>query len=753
MNDSARQRVFILRVLVLSLVVTLLGRLAYLQVLSGSTYKQSAQSLNTRVLIDPAPRGQILDDQGRVLATDRYEYVVTVSNATLSRQKDRGLAVLNRLSPILGIAVKDLQNKIRLCGPKVGQPCYTGSPYQPVPVKYFEPDDQASLQQALLIQERSELFPGVDIGEQAVRVYPDGALAAHELGYIRPITAEQLKDPQYKGYSATELIGQAGLEQQYDKVLRGTPSQKTVSVNAAGEVIGTVSTVQPVPGQTMVTNIDAALQQAVENELANGIKLAQSQRTSDGKPLLGTSASAVVVDVTSGAVLALGSAPSFDPNIFVGNLSQADYAKLSDPVASNPLISRAFSAAYAPGSTFKGSSATAILANGLTTPTATTACGPYYSVKNDDGTETRFNNFEGEASAPLTIVGALERSCDTYFYKFAYEQWYSDGGLRAIPATQAKPAKEVFATTAKDFGYGSKTGIDLPNESAGILYDRAGLQKYWEATKADFCKGAETYKTSDPERARIDAAQCSEGYRLQAGEAVDFAIGQAAQVLATPLQQAMAYAAMANGGTVYQPQIAKAFLNPDGSVASLVQPKVKGKLSQAEIDALPTVMEGLKAVVSGGNGTARGIFDPSLKVAGKTGTADVAADGDLAKQPQSWFASVQPYDNPRYAVVVFVEHGGQGANTSARVAANIYNDIYGLAGKTPIWPGGIRPTALPTVSPTGAITAPQTNIPPVTPQAPLAPGAPDPLALQAAQDALAAAAAKASSTPAVGSNS
>jgi penicillin-binding protein 2 len=744
MNDGARQRVFVLRVLVLSLIATLLGRLAYLQVLSGATYEQSAQSLNSRVLVDPAPRGQILDDQGRVLATNRYEYVVTVSNATINRQKDKGLAVLTRLSPIIGISVKDLQDKIRLCGPKVPQPCYAGSPYQPVPVKYFEPDDQAALQQALMIQERSELFPGVDIGEQPVRVYPNGALAAHELGYIRPINADQLKSPTYKGYSATELIGQAGLEEQYDRLLRGTPASKTVSVNAAGDVIGTLSQVQPVPGQTLVTNLDGALQQAVENELEQGIKLAQ------GNGKLGTTASAVVVDTTNGAVIALASAPSFDPNIFVGNLSQAAYAQLSDPNASNPLISRAFSAAYAPGSTFKGSSATAILANGLTTPTATTKCPAQYQVG-----DQVFHNFEGEASAPLTIIGALERSCDTYFYSFAYDQWLADGDLRATPATQAKPAKEIFANTAKNFGYGSKTGIDLPNESAGILYDRAGLRKYWEATKADFCKGAEIYKTSDPVRAKTDLDQCNAGYQLYGGEAVDFAIGQAAQVLATPLQQAMAYAAIGNGGTVFEPQLAKAFLNPDGSVASVVQPKVNGKLTAAEMGVLPTVMQGLRQVVVGTNGTATGAFQGpvgQLEVAGKTGTADVADKGPLASQPQSWFASVQPASSPRYAVVVMVEHGGQGADVAAKVTANIYKDIYGLDGHAMVFPGGVHPTALPTISATGAITPPTANVPPITPQAPLAPGTPDPLAVQAAQDALAAAAAKASSTPAAGSS-
>ncbi|HVV30305.1 MAG TPA: hypothetical protein VHC41_05450, partial [Mycobacteriales bacterium] len=256
MNDRARQRVFVFRVLVLSLILALFGRLWFLQVLSGSQYEQAALANQVRDLVTSAPRGQIVDDQGRVLATNRTEYVVTVNNDTLSQQKDKGAAVLARLAKVLGVSVTDLEQKIRLCGStenvtsvvdgkkvttqqKVGQPCYSGSPYQPVPVAYFDPNDQAKLQQIAVVVERSEDYPGVDVGEQQVRYYPNGALAGHELGYIRPITAEQLTEEKYQGYRNDELVGQSGLEEQYDRQLRGTPSVRKVSVNAAGEVTGT----------------------------------------------------------------------------------------------------------------------------------------------------------------------------------------------------------------------------------------------------------------------------------------------------------------------------------------------------------------------------------------------------------------------------------------------------------------------------------------------------------------------------------
>lgn len=744
MNIDARQRVFVLRVLVISLVLTLLGRLWFLQVLSGPQYAEAAHANGVRTLVDPAPRGQILDDQGRVLATDRYEYVVTVNNQTLAEQPHGGLAVLQRLAPVVGLTVAQLQQKIRLCGPGVKQPCYTGSPYQPVPVKQFDPTDQAGLQKALVVEERSELYPGVDVGEQPVRAYPNDALAAHEIGYIRPITADQLKEAAYKGYQATEQVGQAGLEEEYDKQLRGTPSVRQVQVNSAGNVTGTLSTTQPVAGDTVVTNIDAALQKDVENELEAGIKNAQSQSASTGASLLGTTASAVVVDVTNGAVLAMASAPSYDPNEFIGTLTDADYAKLSDPNASNPLISRAFSAAYPPGSTFKAASSTAILANGLATPGTLEQCPTTLKIGNQ-----QFRNFEGEAHAPLDVTTALEISCDTYFYKFAFDQWINDGGLKNTTATAKVAAQEIFAKNAKTFGYGTDTGVDLPGESAGVIRDRAAIKRYWEDTKADDCKGAVAYKGTS--RGDTDAAACQYGYLLYAGDAVDFAIGQGSDVDVTPLQQAMAYAAVGNGGTVYEPQLAKAFLKADGTVDKVVQPKVKDKLDAAQIQALSTVRQGLGEVVSGSEGTARAAgFDPQLDVGGKTGTADVSASAPLDVQPESWFASLQPISSPKYAVVVMIEHGGQGGIAAAETTASIYKDIYGLDGHTAVWPGGVRPTALPEVSATGVITAPQAHPTPVTPQAPLQPGTPDPIAVQNAENALKEAAAKAAAQKAAG---
>ncbi len=740
MNDRARQRVFVLRVLVLSLVATLLGRLWYLQVLSGPTYRAAAASNQVRELVDSAPRGQILDDEGRALARNRYEYVVTVNNASLAAQKDRGKQVLRRLAPVVGLSLPELTQKIRLCGPKVPQPCYTGSPYQPVPVKNFDPADSAALQRALVVVERSELFRGVEIAEQPVRIYPDKALASHEIGYLQPITGQELTSPQFAGYQPTELVGKQGLEKQYDRQLRGVPAVRKVSVNAHGDVTGTLSTTQPVPGDTLVTNLDGGLQQALAKELVNGIKLAQGQ----AKGYLATTASGVVVDVQTGAVLAMASVPNYDPNQFIGGISQAQFDALQTPEAGSPLISRAFDAAFPPGSTFKGSSSVAILANHINgaTPGTVTMCPPSYQVGNQ-----AFANFEGESFAPVDNATALEVSCDTYFYQFAYYEWIHDGGLK--DASPLGPARQDFARTAKQLGYGAPSGVDLPSESAGVVFDRAKLYRYWQQNKADFCSGATKYAKTDPQRAAQDADACATGYRLYAGNAVQFAIGQGSNILASPLQQAMAYAAIGNGGTLFTPQLARAFIKPNGSVDRVVAPKVRSVLNAAQKQALSTVREGLTLVVQGSKGTAKDAgFDKQLDVGGKTGTADVANQGPLNGQPDAWFVGLQPMSAPRYAVVVMIEHGGQGGIAAAQTVANVYKDIYGLDGHPVIWPDGIRPTTLPKLAATGEVKAPQVGIVPVTPQAPLLGGTPDPVAVANARKAIQDAKAKAAAAAA-----
>lgn len=736
MTDRVRQRALVLGVVVLSLVATLFGRLWYVQVLSGPTYRAAAQANQVRSLVTPAPRGQIVDDEGRPLADDAYEYVVTVNQDTLAAQKDQGAAVLARLAPILGESVTDLKNKIRLCGSpdpktgkKIGQPCYTGSPYEPIPVKTYDPTDTAGLQQALGIEERSELFPGVSVSEQQVRQYPLGALAGHELGYLQAINAQQLTMPQYAGYQPTDLVGASGLEQQYDKQLRGTDSIRKVSVDAAGRVTGTISQTQPIPGDTLVTNLDAGLQAAVTNDLTQAIASAKSHG------YLGTTASAVVMDVNTGAVLALASLPNYDPNEFTGGISTANYAALSNPQASAPLISRAYSAAYPPGSTFKAASSATILQNGLATPQTPVDCTSGYKVGNEV-----FHNFEGEAKGFINLTQALQYSCDTYFYPFAYDAWVRDGGLRLTTATKAMPLNQVFVKMAKAFGYGKPTGIDLPNESSGVLYDRAQTAAAVANEQKQACIGATTHP-DDPTREHNDEVLCktnpAQAQALTAGDAVDFAIGQGGQVDVTLLQQAVAYAAVANGGTLYAPRIAKAFIAPDGTVTQ-VKPVVTGHVPVSPQN-LAAIRTGLTAVIQSQGGTGYGVFPTVLDAAGKTGTADVAPPGTpLFNQPESWFASFQPVSNPKYVVVAMVEHGGQGADRAAPLVSNIYKDIYGLDGHQAVWPGGQPPTTLPTFSATGAVTAPQAGIPTVAAQPARPGGTPDPNAVAQAEAELAA---------------
>jgi penicillin-binding protein 2 len=722
-NDRSRQRVFVLRVLVVSLVATLLGRLWYVQVLSGPTYRAQASANEQRQLVTPAPRGEILDDEGRVLADDSYEYVVTVNEDTLSALADNGIPVLRRLAPVVGESLADLEVKTRLCGDKnaKGQvyrspDCYTGSPYEPIPVQTFAPDDSAALTKALVVVERSELFPGVAISEQQVRQYPYGSVAGQELGYLGRISAEQLTEPQYKGYQASDLVGQDGLEDSYDKQLRGTDSVKTVSVDATGKVTGTVSQTQPVAGKTLVTNIDAGLQQAVEKELATGIRAAQSHGG------LGTTGSAVIMSPKTGAVYALASLPDYDPNEFTGGISTADYAALTNPDASQPLINHALSAAYPPGSTFKISSAATILQNNLATASTPVDCSSDFKLG-----DSTFHNFESEQKGDIDLTQAIQYSCDVYFYRFAAAQWEADGNLRISPEEKAAPDKQLFFHMAEDFGYGQPTGIDLPNEAPGTLFDRKTYAETVANEQKNACIGAKTHP-ADPAREAADKALCdtpaANAQALTGGDAIDFAIGQGGQVDVTLLQQAVAYAAVANGGTKVVPQIAKAFIASNG-VATPVAPKTAGKLPVSAAN-IASIQAGFHAVTHDPGGTGEGLFPAALDVSGKSGTADVQNNGN----PESWFASYWPATNPQYVMVVMIEHGTQGAIEAGQTSSRIIDDMYGLAGQKAVLKAGAVPSALPKISATGVITPPQKAAVAVTREPGQPGGTPDPVAVQ-----------------------
>ena len=516
---------------------------------------------------------------------------------------------------------------------------------------------------------------------------------AQTLGYLGPVTADELTK-QKNDYASgartvpplqnSELVGRTGLEDQYDSVLRGTSGVKKIAVDIAANVVGTVSDKAPVAGNYLVTNIDAGLQAVVEQQLQAAIDRAKSQKDSDNKPYKADAGAAIVMDVTNGHVLAMASYPTYDPSVWVGGISNDTFTQIK---ADGSLTSTAFQGLYAPASTFKIATTAAALSNGYST-TQQYACPSTLPVGN-----RVYRNNEGNAYGNITFKRAIELSCDTIYYGVGKKLWERDGG-RTVDST-----KDTIESFAEQFGIGRATGIDLPNEAAGRLGGRAARVALVKENRDNWCTNSTNTKYSKTQR-DIWAYNCQTGYPFEIGDEVNFAIGQGETAI-TPLQMVQAYAALANGGTVYQPQVARAVVTPDGKTVSTIAPKKTGTL-----DVSTKVQNYLRAAFAATtkSGTAAGAFpqqgwvDAIGGIGTKTGTGQVAN-----KQSTSWFASYAPAKEPKYAVLMMVSQGGTGVGTSGASVANIYKSIFGVKGNTAdpkrsVLVGGAPTTTLPKVA-------------------------------------------------------
>jgi len=710
-SDRSSLRLAVLGVLLFSLLVTLVSRLFFLQVVSADVYTAKADANGTREVVTPATRGLILDQLGRPMVSNRTSLVVSVDRTALGKQKDDGKAVLTRLAKALGTTYTALSYKLELCGPDAHEKppiCWNGSPFQPIPVA-----KDISQELALTIMEKRSDYPGVTAGLEAVREYPtpEKANAAHILGYLGPVSDSELAEQKAARDAGTipadesllrrtDLVGRAGLEAQYDAQLRGEPGIKKLAVDQAANVVGTVSETDSVPGNYLVTNIDAKLQAVVEKELLAAITKARNtpDRTDPSRNYVADSGAAVVMDVTNGHVLAMASYPSYDPTVWVGGISSKEYKSLTSEKSDYPLISRATQGQFVPASTFKIVSAAAALENGYSQGSIFD-CPSQYEV----GTQV-FRNFEGEQFGRLSLARGLAVSCDTMWYEVAFRWWLQDGGL-----DPKKNPNDPIETMAKAFGYGKRTGIDLPSESRGRVGGREFKKLLYDQLKDAWCKRAvdgypEVAKT-DPERAiylkAIAKENCADGDTFRAGDAVNLSIGQG-DMAVTPLQVAQAYAAVANGGTIWQPQIAKGFVSSSGKVVEKIKPKKMGTLpvSQSNLAFLRAAFTDVTTQPYGtGYNPFRGFPLDQIPVAAKTGTGQAATAGD---QSTSWFATFAPSNAPKYAVVMMVSQGGTGASTSAPSVRRIYEAIYGVKGSTvdpskSVLVGGKPSTKLPKV--------------------------------------------------------
>ena len=656
MNQRSRLSLLVVQILIVSLLVALFGRLFYLQIAAGSIYRDAALSIQSRDVISPATRGLIVDSSGVPLALNKVGLAITIDRTAIDKQPDKGVAVMKRLSKLLKLQYSDIFRNTRLCGelPKGERTgCWTGSRYQPIPVtKGANPDI------ALQIVERSDQFPGVDAAPIAIRNYPGftGVNAAHVLGYVGPLTDNDLAKNHGKTYYRSESIGKTGLEITYDAYLRGTPGIRTVIVDRKEAVTAQGQNTPPIGGNHLVTSLDVRLQSAVEVALADAVSRGRANgNTSD-------SGAAVVMDIRNGQVLAIASYPTYDPNAFEKGLTVAQASDLFSPKKSVPALSRALQGLFAPASTFKSVSVIAAAAAGYNL-NATYNCPAQVQVGN-----RAFQNFESKSQGSMSLKKAIAVSCDTIWYQIAFDEWLRDGGLRP----KSNP-NDYFFKAAQSFKITQKVGIDLPSESASRLADRAYKQSWYQKNKDFYCnyKDRSTKAQQTPFLILLAQENCLDGDKIRAGDAVNFAIGQGDTVV-TPLKLAQMYAAIGNGGTIWQMTVGKAIVKTDGTVVKTISPQKLGHLT-ASASTLNFLHTALREVVVSGTGAGAFAGFP-IQVSGKTGTAEVFGrnlNGSL-KDNTSWFASYAPSEKPRYAVVMMVSQGGFGATTSGVGVRKIY---------------------------------------------------------------------------------
>lgn len=603
----------------LALLGGLVARLYALQVLEAPTFQQAAAQNSTRTVSVPAPRGLILSREEDVLAGNKVADVLGLSAYEASLHPK----VEGRVARILGIPTSQVAADLRNS---------EYSAYVPTPI-----GSNISQETALYVAEHASQFPGVTTTFETQRTYPYGSTAAHILGYVGAINPQQLAKLASKGYAPGDQIGLSGVEASYQNYLHGTPGLEKLVVNSYGQEVGVASRTRAKPGGNVQLTISLPLQQYVDKLLAQRVNHFQGTYNSYfGRYSNDVTGAAVVENVNDGSVLAMASYPTYQPSQWVGGISTANYAKLTAPSSRDPLLNRAISGVYTPGSTFKLATASAALQDGLLTPTAIIDDTGQFVIPNCTGSFCSLHNSGGETLGPIDISTAISASDDVFFYTLGY-RFYTQ---------QSKFGPTPIQNMAAKYGWGSPTGIALPGESAGMV-DSPALRKKLHAL----------YPQAYPYDTWYVADQ------------LEMSFGQGLTGI-TPLQMANAYATFANGGTRYVPRIAEGIVNDNGELTKRFAPKVATHVPLSP-SVRAAILTGFEGVISNPLGTAHGIFqgwpESTYTLAGKTGTASV--QGEV---PNAWFVAFGPEPNPKYVVVVVIKEGGFGDSGAAPVVRQIF---------------------------------------------------------------------------------
>ena len=697
----SRLRLIVIQALVFSLFATLLVRLYYLQVVGGAEYQGQAAAQSVREIVEQPQRGLIVDDQGRPLVANRLSWVVSIDRSLLEKlTPSQRRRLLTRVSSTVDVRKRLVAQRLTTCGDAGSKDgvCWNGSPFQPVPVA-----QDVAQQVALRILEQPEDYPAVVVDQQSVRSYPKpfGVNAAHVLGYLSPVTEDELDQAQSDGdrsVNGASSVGRAGVEKEYDQWLRGMPGYERVAVDSMGRVLGDDGEVASQPGDTLVTSIDARVQSVVERQLHQTIQTARSTFDSvSGKNYVADSGAAVVLEADTGRVVAMASEPTYDPSVWVGGITNKQLDGLYSDKAGTPLLARSFQGQFAPGSTWKPFMTAGALTNGYSTDTSLN-CSSSFRVGNRD-----FKNYESGAYGFISFAKALEVSCNTFFYRVGYDYWSRFGS-----DVDDVKAKDPLVEEAEKFGFGAKTGIDLPGEASGRIADRKWKLAYYKQMKGYYCGIADKPRDA-PSNAKLSdfvytfaKEFCVEGYAYRAGDAVNFAIGQG-DTIVTPLQLARGYAAIANGGTLYEPRVAKAVVASDGTVIRRISPKVQGTVDLPD-HVVGYIDDALQNVTRVGTMSWRMLGFPldQVTIRSKTGSAEV-----YGKQSTSWVASY----SGDYVVVMMVSQGGTGSGTSGPAVRKIWESLYGVRGEAvksdkAAIPGTTPPGSLPVFERDGSILPP-----------------------------------------------
>ncbi|MFZ4515069.1 MAG: penicillin-binding protein 2 [Acidimicrobiia bacterium] len=625
-TTNTRLRLSIVGVVAIALFSALFTRLWFMQVASGGAYAAAAQSNRVREVQTEAPRGRILDRQGRVLVDNRIERVVTMERRLTTAQR---VVTAQRLAALLNTTADDVLK--RLNDPRL-------SPYKAVPIATDVP-----LETVQYIKEHQDELRGVNAVSLPVRRYLYGTTAAHVLGYAGELNDDEYARLNDAGYQLGDTVGKSGIEQSYESDLRGKPGVERVEVDSAGKVVRTIGSEEAVRGNDVMLTLDLDVQRVTEESLAQGLSAASSTRDVADKAkwsqFKAPGGAVVVLDAKDGSVVAMASSPTYDPAEFANGIPSETWKRLNDPANHYPLTNRAIQGQYAPGSTFKLVTALAGLESGLITPDLTIVDTGSLVVA-----DRQFNNAGNEAHGPVNLARAMTVSSDVYFYRIGAELWKA--------SNRGAGNGELIQDVSRRMGFGSSTGIELAGETKGRIPDSKWKQAVHKERPDAFPYG-----------------------QWLPGDNVNLSIGQG-DTLVTPLQLGQSYVMFANGGTRYQPRVVSKVVSSDGKASRDILPMVRSQMTFSP-DGRAALSAGFEGAVANPSGTAVDAFAGfplrKISVAGKTGTAQVTG-----KQDTSLFVAYEPANNPKYVIAAVLEESGYGAAVAAPVVRRIIEAMNAL---------------------------------------------------------------------------